>query len=65
MSDELIILAKEVERSRKSSRELGVRLEKNLAEQEYLVDKVSHITTACTRLSSRSSLEIDVGSTTP
>ncbi|ORY69440.1 hypothetical protein BCR35DRAFT_269703 [Leucosporidium creatinivorum] len=39
MSDELTTLGKEVEKHRRSSKELGTRLEKGLAEQEGLVDK--------------------------
>ena len=39
MSDELIVLGKEVEKNRKASKDLGTRLERGLAEQESLVDK--------------------------
>lgn len=39
MSDELVQLGKEVEKNRKSSKDLGTRLERGLAEQEALVDK--------------------------
>ncbi|SGZ20426.1 BQ5605_C021g09275 [Microbotryum silenes-dioicae] len=39
MSDELALLGKEVDKNRKSSKELGTRLERGLAEQESLVDK--------------------------
>lgn len=41
MSEELLTLGKEVEKHRRSSKDLGTRLEKGLAEQEGLVDKVS------------------------
>jgi Rho GTPase-activating protein RGD1 len=41
MSEELTTLGKEVEKHRRSSKDLGTRLEKGLAEQEGLVDKVS------------------------
>lgn len=41
MSDELIVLGKEVEKNRKTSKDVGMRLERGLAEQEVLVDKVS------------------------
>lgn len=40
MSDELNTLAKEADRNRKASKELGARLERGLAEQDALVDKV-------------------------
>lgn len=40
MSEELTTLGKEVEKHRKTSKELGTRLERGLAEQEALVDKV-------------------------
>ncbi|BGP41630.1 Rho GTPase-activating protein [Rhodotorula kratochvilovae] len=39
MSDELAVLGKEVEKSRKATKDLGARLEKGLQEQEGLVDK--------------------------
>ncbi|SCV74859.1 BQ2448_7888 [Microbotryum intermedium] len=39
MSDELAALGKEIDKNRKSSKELGTRLERGLAEQESLVDK--------------------------
>lgn len=41
MSDELIVLGKEVEKNRKASKDVGTRLERGLAEQEALVEKVS------------------------
>ena len=41
MSEELTSLGKEVEKHRKTSKELGGRLERGLQEQEGLVDKVS------------------------
>lgn len=41
MSDELLILGKEVEKNRKLSKDLGARLERGLAEQDAIVDKVS------------------------
>lgn len=40
MSEELTTLGKEVEKHRKTSKELGGRLERGLLEQEGLVDKV-------------------------
>lgn len=43
MSDELIVLGKEVEKNRKTSKDLGTRLERGLAEQESLVDKVRSV----------------------
>ncbi|BGO95571.1 hypothetical protein NBRC10512_007828 [Rhodotorula toruloides] len=39
MSDELATVGKEVDKSRKATKELGARLEKGLQEQESLVDK--------------------------
>lgn len=39
MSDELSVLGKEVEKTRKSGKELGTRLERGLNEQEGLVEK--------------------------
>ena len=41
MSDELGVLGKEVEKSRKASKDLGTRLERGLGELEAGVDKVS------------------------
>lgn len=43
MSDELSLLGKEVERVRKGTKDHGARLERALAEQETLVDKVRSI----------------------
>jgi hypothetical protein len=43
MSEELTTLTKEVEKSRKASREMGSRLEKGLSEQDSFVDKVAII----------------------
>lgn len=40
MADELAVLGKEVDKSRKATKDLGARLEKGLQEQEGLVDKV-------------------------
>jgi len=40
MSEELNVLGKEVDKSRKSGKELGARLERGLNEQEGLVEKV-------------------------
>lgn len=40
MSEELSTLSREVEKVRKSSKELGSRLERNLNEQDGLVEKV-------------------------
>lgn len=45
MSDELVVLGKEVEKNRKSSKDLGTRLERGLAEQEASVDKVGILST--------------------
>ncbi|GAA5852509.1 hypothetical protein JCM9279_003479 [Rhodotorula babjevae] len=39
MADELAVLGKEVDKSRKATKDLGARLEKGLQEQEGLVDK--------------------------
>jgi len=39
MAEELVTLAREVDKSRKVSKDLGTRLEKGLLEQETLVDK--------------------------
>jgi len=44
MSDELSVLGKEVEKTRKSGKELGTRLERGLNEQEGLVEKVIALT---------------------
>lgn len=41
ISDELTNLGKEVDKSRKTTKELGTKLERGLSEQEGLVDKVS------------------------
>lgn len=43
MADELAVLGKEVEKSRKATKDLGTRLEKGLQEQEGLVDKVRRV----------------------
>ncbi|GJN90452.1 hypothetical protein Rhopal_003463-T1 [Rhodotorula paludigena] len=43
MSDELAVLGKEVEKSRKATKDLGARLEKGLQEQEGLVDKAGWV----------------------
>lgn len=43
MSDDLVLLGKEVDKNRKSSKDLGTRLERGLTEQENLVDKVSSL----------------------
>lgn len=40
MSDELTALGKEVDKNRKSAKELASKLEKGLQEQEALVDRV-------------------------
>lgn len=39
MSEELLILSKEVEKNRKVSKDLGTRLERGLVEQDNIVDK--------------------------
>lgn len=40
MGEELLGINKEVEKNRKATKDLGTRLERGLAEQEALVDKV-------------------------
>lgn len=40
MSEELLGISKDVDRTRKGTRDLGVRLERGLSEQDTLVDKV-------------------------
>jgi len=41
MSEELSTLSREVDKVRKSSKEIGTRLERGLNEQESLVEKVT------------------------
>ncbi|GEM12854.1 rho GTPase-activating protein [Rhodotorula toruloides] len=56
MGDELATLGKEVEKSRKATKELGARLEKGLQEQESLVDKVRSVPLDATSIELKMSL---------